>query len=107
MCIVYLPKRTGRWLVLFFVNIFTMIEKTIRDLDYADYRLVDYGTDTILVEYKEKTHWRVVKKERCYVLESLSNGVSTVNIKYTEKDLSSKKILRWVLNSIGAKNKEC
>ena len=50
-----------------------MIEKIIRDLDYADYRLVDYGTETILVEYKEKAQWRVVKKEHCYVLESLSN----------------------------------
>lgn len=34
-----------------------MIEKTIRDLDYADYRLIDYGTDTIIVEYKEKAYW--------------------------------------------------
>lgn len=81
-----------------------MIEKTIRDLDYADYRLVDYGTDTILVEYKEKAHWRVVKKEHCYVLESLSDGVSTVNIKQTEKDLGNKKILKWVLESLGVKN---
>lgn len=34
-----------------------MIEKTIRDLDYADYHLIDYGTDTIIVEYKEKAYW--------------------------------------------------
>lgn len=81
-----------------------MIEKTIRDLDYADYRLVDYGTDTILVEYKEKAHWRVVKKEQCYVLQALSDGISTVNIKQTDKDLGNKKILKWVLESLGVKN---
>lgn len=84
-----------------------MIEKTIRDLDYADYRLVDYGTDTILIEYKEKTYWRVMKKEHRYILESLSDGITIVNIKQTDKDLSNKKILKWVLKSIGVKNKEC
>ena len=81
-----------------------MIEKTIRDLDYADYRLVDYGTDTILVEYKEEAHWRVIKKENCYVLQALTDGVSTVNIKQTDKDLGNKKILKWVLESLGVKN---
>lgn len=83
-----------------------MIEKTIRDLDYADYRLIDYGTDTILVEYKEKAHWRVVKGNNSYILQDLTNGVSTVNIKQIEKELSNKKILKWVLESIGVKKQE-
>lgn len=83
-----------------------MIEKTIRDLDYADYRLIDYGTDTIIVEYKEKAHWRVIKKEHCYVLQALTDGVSTVNIKQIEKDLGNKKILKWVLESLGVKKQE-
>lgn len=84
-----------------------MIEKIIRDLDYADYRLVDYGTETILVEYKEKAQWRVVKKEHCYVLESLSDGITTVDVKQTDKNLSNKKILKWVLNALGLKTADC
>lgn len=83
-----------------------MIEKTIRDLDYADYRLIDYGTDTIIVEYKEKAHWRVVKGKVSYILQDLTNGITTVNIKQIEKDLGNKKILKWVLESIGAKKQE-
>lgn len=81
-----------------------MIEKTIRDLDYADYRLIDYGTDTIIVEYKEKAHWRVLKGMTSYILQDLTNGVSTVNIKQVNKDLGNKKILKWVLESLGVKN---
>ena len=81
-----------------------MIEKTIRDLDYADYRLIDYGTDTIIVEYKEKAHWRVVKGKNSYILQDLTNGITTVNIKQIEKDLGNKKILKWVLESLGVKN---
>lgn len=83
-----------------------MIEKTIRDLDYADYRLVDYGTDNILIEYKGTAHWRVVKGKHSYILQDLTNGVSTVNIKQIEKELSNKKILKWVLESIGVKKQE-
>lgn len=71
-----------------------MIEKTIRDLDYADYRLID----------KEKAHWRVVKGKHSYILQDLTNGVSTVNIKQIDKDLGNKKILKWVLESLGMKN---
>ena len=81
-----------------------MIEKTIRDLDYSDYRLVDYGTDTILVEYKEKAHWRVIKGENSCILQDLTNGLATVNVKQIKKDLGNKKILKWVLESIGVKN---
>lgn len=83
-----------------------MIEKTIRDLDYADYRLIDYGTDTIIVEYKEKAHWQVVKGKYSYILQDLTNGVSTVNIKQIEKELGNKKILKWVLESLGVKKQE-
>ena len=77
-----------------------MIEKTIRDLNYADYRLVDYGEDYLLVEYKGTAHWRVIRKEHSYVLEDISNGVSTVNIKQTDKKLGNKKILNWVLDTL-------
>lgn len=83
-----------------------MIEKTIRDLDYADYRLVDYGTDNILIEYQGTAHWRVVKKDHSYVLESLIDGINTVNVRQTEKKLSNKKLLKWVLESIGIKKQE-
>lgn len=81
-----------------------MIEKIIRDLDYADYRLVDYGTNTIIVEYKENAHWRVVKGENSYILQDLINGLATVNVKRIKKDLCNKKILKWVLESLGVKN---
>ena len=62
-----------------------MIEKIIRDLDYADYRLVDYGTETILVEYKEKAQWRVVKKEHCYVLVFIQLPPESQVRSYTQK----------------------
>lgn len=83
-----------------------MIEKTIRDLNYADYRLVDYGQDYLLIEYKGVSHWRVLEKEHSYVLEDITNGISTVNIKQTDKKLSRKKILSWVLDTLEVKVKE-
>ncbi|MBR6610780.1 MAG: hypothetical protein IKK93_00840 [Campylobacter sp.] len=80
-----------------------MIEKTIRDLNYADYRLVDYGEDHILIEYKGVTHWRVLKKEDSYVLEDVTNGIKTIKIKQIKKQLGNKKILKWVLDALGVR----
>lgn len=77
-----------------------MIEKTVRDLNYADYRLVDYGEDHILIEYKGVTHWRVLKKEDSYVLEDVTNGINTIKIKKIKKQLGNKKILKWVLDAL-------
>jgi hypothetical protein len=37
-------------------------------------------------------------------LQDLTNGITTVNIKQIEKDLGNKKILKWVLESLGVKN---
>ena len=39
-------------------------------------------------------------------MQDLTNGVSTVNIKQIEKDLGNKKILKWVLESLGVKKQE-
>lgn len=83
-----------------------MIEKTIRDLNYADYRLVDYGKDHILIEYKGVTHWRVLKKENIYVLEDVTNGIKTVKTKQIKKQLGNKKILKWVLDALGIRAPE-
>ena len=80
-----------------------MIEKTIRDLNFADYRLVDYGQGYFLIEYKGVTHWRVTRKECSYILEDISNGISTIGIKLAEKELKKKKILNWVLDILGVK----
>ncbi|MCF0124821.1 MAG: hypothetical protein HUJ68_03540 [Clostridia bacterium] len=82
-----------------------MIEKTVRDLNYANYALVKQGSN-ILVTEKDKTKWNIIRDDKGYTLSSVEKGLKKVAFLESKKKVKLEKLLKWTLSSLNISTNE-
>lgn len=80
-----------------------MIEKTVKDLNYANYKLIYYEDGRTFLEVKDSISYRIINKKLSYRFEKLEEGLETLAEKTFKKEPSEIELLNWAISILEPK----